>query len=148
MRLFDSLATIGAFALGTVLGYSSPAGAILSNYNKSDALNLTDTEISWFSSTSNLGALFGGPVGGYFINTFGRRGTILYSLIPWLVGWILLAAAQNFSMLILGRLVTGLIGGVTSLAVPTYIGELASPSIRGTLGTFFFINFTINGILF
>ena len=39
-------------------------------------------------------------------------------------------------MLILGRLVTGLVGGSMSMIVPTYIGEFSSPHIRGTLGKF------------
>ena len=78
-------ATMGSIAMGTVLGYSSPAGAILSNFSD-PALNLTESQISWFSSTMNLGALVGGPAAGFAINTVGRRGTMLYSIVPWLIG--------------------------------------------------------------
>lgn len=37
-------------------------------------------------------------------------------------------------MLMTGRIITGFCAGITSLVVPTYIGEFASPDIRGTLG--------------
>ena len=44
------------------------------------------------------------------------------------------AFAQNFAMLLVGRVLTGLCCGITSLTVPTYIGEYSSSDIRGTLG--------------
>ena len=40
-------------------------------------------------------------------------------------------------MLDAGRVITGLAGGICSVATPTYIGEISIPSIRGTLGNFF-----------
>ncbi|XP_042206691.1 facilitated trehalose transporter Tret1-like isoform X4 [Homarus americanus] len=45
--------------------------------------------------------------------------------------------ANNFVMLIVGRLLIGLCTGVTCIAVPTYIGEFSSPDIRGALGSCF-----------
>lgn len=37
-------------------------------------------------------------------------------------------------MLVVGRVVTGLIVGINAAAANTYIGEIASPDIRGYLG--------------
>ena len=84
---------MGGVSLGTVIGYSSPAGAILTNYTD-PALNLTDFENSWFTSSINLGALSGGPVAGMAINAVGRRGAMLCSIVPWLLGWSLLGKAK------------------------------------------------------
>ncbi|KAB7493670.1 Facilitated trehalose transporter Tret1 [Armadillidium nasatum] len=50
-------------------------------------------------------------------------------------------------MLVIGRLMTGTYCSLISLAVPTYIAEFSSPHIRGILGTFYQIMFSI-GIFF
>ena len=42
--------------------------------------------------------------------------------------------ASNLAMIVSGRIVTGICCGFVSLTIPTYIGEIASPDIRGLLG--------------
>ncbi|KAK8736027.1 hypothetical protein OTU49_005188 [Cherax quadricarinatus] len=140
-------ATMGALAAGTVLGYSSPAGAQLTSNSTSGSLHLTSEENMWFSSSMNLGALVGGPVGGICLNILGRRGTMLASSVPFIGGWLLIAFARNFGMLMTGRIITGLCTGITSLIVPTYIGEYASADVRGTLGSGFQLMVTI-GVMY
>ncbi|KAL7644086.1 UNVERIFIED_CONTAM: hypothetical protein RMT77_004909 [Armadillidium vulgare] len=127
-------ATIGAMTQGTIFGYSSPAGVILTNNSTNTGLHLTDFQNGWFSSISNFGSLIGCPLAGYCLNYFGRRGTIIYAVIPVLIGWMLIAVAQNFEMLLVGRIITGVYCSLISLAIPTYIAEFSSPQIRGTLG--------------
>ncbi|KAB7497329.1 hypothetical protein Anas_10010, partial [Armadillidium nasatum] len=82
--------TIGAMTQGTIFGYSSPAGVILTNNSTNTGLHLTDLQNGWFSSISNFGSLIGCPLAGYCLNYFGRRGTIIYAVIPVLIGWILI----------------------------------------------------------
>ncbi|RXG57652.1 Facilitated trehalose transporter Tret1 [Armadillidium vulgare] len=77
--------------------------------------------------------MIGCPIAGFSINVLGRRGTIIYSAIPVLIGWILIVFAQSFEMLVIGRLITGTYCSLISLAVPTYIAEFSSPHIRGIL---------------
>ncbi|CAL4174098.1 unnamed protein product, partial [Meganyctiphanes norvegica] len=139
-------ATLGAMAMGTVLGYSSPAGLQLTS-NSTSQIHLDANENTWFASTMNLGALVGGPLTGILMNNIGRKGTMIVSIIPFLLGWGLICFAQNFEMLIGGRVATGLCCGMMSFVVPTYIGEFASPEIRGTLGSGFQLMVTI-GLLY
>ncbi|XP_042206693.1 facilitated trehalose transporter Tret1-like isoform X2 [Homarus americanus] len=129
--------TLGALNIGTAMGYTSPASPQLMNNSTNSSLVITTEQNIWFTSTINLGALTGGLLGGVFINTLGRRGTMLASVLPLLGSWALLVFAQNFAMLVCGRVLVGLCAGVTSIAVPTYIGEFSSPDIRGKLGTCF-----------
>lgn len=136
-------ATMGALAMGTVLGYSSPAGPLLMSNATAGTVHLTKAQNSFFSSSMNLGALAGGPIGGVCLNKLGRRGTMLTSVVPFVGGWLFIAFAQNFAMLMTGRIITGFCAGITSLVVPTYIGEFASPDIRGTLGSGFQLMVTI-----
>ncbi|ROT83225.1 hypothetical protein C7M84_023587 [Penaeus vannamei] len=144
VQYFTALsATMGALAMGTVLGYSSPAGPLLMSNATAGPVHLTKAQNSFFSSSMNLGALAGGPIGGVCLNKLGRRGTMLTSVVPFVGGWLLIAFAQNFAMLMTGRIITGFCAGITSLVVPTYIGEFASPDIRGTLGSAFQLMVTI-----
>ncbi|RXG55872.1 Sugar transporter ERD6-like 6 [Armadillidium vulgare] len=140
-------ATIGALALGNILGYSSPAGLILTSNNTDSGIHLDRFQNGWFSSVSNLGSAIGCPLAGFAMDYFGRRGTLIYSIVPVLVGWILIIAAQNFAMLVIGRLVTGIYGSFVSLTVNTYVAEFSSAHIRGTLGVGFQLMLTV-GILF
>ncbi|RXG57691.1 hypothetical protein Avbf_12488 [Armadillidium vulgare] len=88
--LFLITATIGAMTQGTIFGYSSPAGVILTNNSTNTGLHLTDFQNGWFSSISNFGSLIGCPLAGFCLNYFGRRGTIIYAVIPVLIGWMLI----------------------------------------------------------
>ncbi|XP_018012769.1 facilitated trehalose transporter Tret1 isoform X2 [Hyalella azteca] len=155
-------ATMGALSMGAILGYSSPAGSQLKGPDlpPNVTLNvsnidcplihdepLTDNQISWFGSTVNIGALIGAPLGGVCINLIGRRTTMVATIAPFLLGWFLIEFANNFAMLVAGRIFCGICCGLVSLSVPTYIGEIASPDIRGLLGTGFQLMVVI-GILY
>ena len=42
--------------------------------------------------------------------------------------------AVNYAMLIIGRLICGISGGIGAAVVPIYIGEITSKEIRGRCG--------------
>ncbi|XP_071542325.1 solute carrier family 2, facilitated glucose transporter member 8-like isoform X1 [Panulirus ornatus] len=136
-------ACMGALALGTVMGYSSPAGPHLLSNSTQEWLQLSQEQYNWFSSSPNLGAAAGGLAGGPIINLLGRRGTIMASVLPCLVGWALIGGGQTFIMLLCGRVLTGICGGLTCVAVPAYIGEFASADVRGSLGSGFQLMITV-----
>lgn len=46
----------------------------------------------------------------------------MFCVIPFELGWLLLAYAQNRGMLYAGRIITGLACGIISLAVPVSFG--------------------------
>jgi MFS family permease len=63
------------------------------------------------------------------------------------IGYLMLAAAVNKWMLFFGRIVIGFGTGVTTIAIPVYVSEIASPNVRGMLGSFFQVMVTI-GVLY
>ncbi|KAG8142036.1 hypothetical protein E2320_006670 [Naja naja] len=71
----------------------------------------------------------------YFNDRLGRKLSIMFSSIPSVAGYLLMASAQEVWMLLVGRLLTGFAGGVTSAAIPVYISEISHPGIRGALGS-------------
>ena len=65
-----------------------------------------------------VGAIFGCPIGGWAIDKFGRKRTLLLCSVPFELGWLLISFAQNRAMLYSGRISTGLACGIVSLATP------------------------------
>ena len=130
-------------SLGCVLGYSSPSLPDLAT----DGL-LVGTQKSWYGSLITIGALCGSYAAGWMVEKYGRKSTIIYSTPPYvdLIGWLLLAAAEDYVVLYIGRIVTGFAGGMTTLCVPLYTAETSSKQIRGILGASFQIG-TTTGIL-
>ena len=85
---------------------------------------------------AQVGAILGSPL----LDMFGRKGTIILSTLPMIGGfWLIFAAGGNEGVveLLVGRVLTGVSVGLTSVAVPTYISEIAPANIRGGLGSIF-----------
>jgi MFS transporter, SP family, solute carrier family 2 (facilitated glucose transporter), member 3 len=52
-----------------------------------------------------------------------------------LVGGLIMTFAPNVYWLIPARFIIGFASGLSSVVVPVYLGEIAPPTLRGTLGT-------------
>nr|CAD7427427.1 unnamed protein product [Timema monikensis] len=142
--------TIGAFALGNVLAWTSPTADELSqttNNNLTSTL-MTQSEWSWVGSLMNIGAALVVLPVGYLIDRIGRKFTMLGLVFPFTAGWFLMVwAKQTVPLYYVGRIITGMMGGAFSLTAPVYVSEIAESDIRGTLGTYFQLMVTV-GILF
>lgn len=127
-------AVLGPLSFGFVLGYSSPAIPELSKISD-PRLRLNDDQASWFGSIVTIGAALGGLLGGWMVEKIGRKLSLMFCAIPFVFGFTIIIAAQNVWMLYLGRVLTGLASGLTSLVVPLYISEMAHERVRGTMGS-------------
>ncbi|KRF85118.1 facilitated trehalose transporter Tret1-2 homolog isoform X2 [Drosophila virilis] len=136
----------GAFAAGTLLGWTSPAETSIV---KEDfyGFEVTNENYSWVSSFMTLGAACVCIPIGFLINMIGRKWTMLLLVLPFVLGWALLIWAQNVVMMFVARFILGIAGGAFCVTAPMYTGEIAQKDIRGTLGSFFQLMITI-GILF
>ncbi|CAG7826804.1 unnamed protein product [Allacma fusca] len=138
-------ATIGAFGMGTVMAWSSPA---LPQVELSAKLGYpSDSDLSWVASLVPLAAVFAGPPTGQCIERIGRKPTMIALSVPFVLGWLLIAFAVNIPMMLVGRFLTGFCAGAFSLTAPVFISETAEDSIRGTLGSAFQLMVTF-GFLF
>ncbi|KAF4365025.1 hypothetical protein CsatB_026165 [Cannabis sativa] len=113
-----------------------------SNYCKYD-----NEGLQMFTSSLYLAALIATFGASYTTRSLGRRLTMLIAGIFFIIGTILNAAAINFVMLVLGRLMLGCGVGFANQAVPLFLSEIAPTRIRGALNILFQLNVTI-GILF
>ena len=92
-------ANLGAFGLGTGLGWSSPALPYLSNCNEENA-TIFDTELnnctlpeafddetaSWIGALFPIGAIFGALWTGLLMPVIGRKWTMMGLSIPFAIG--------------------------------------------------------------
>jgi MFS family permease len=136
----------GAFASGTALGWPAPAGPRLVGENDR-YFPITQSQFDWIASVITIGLAFSCLPIGYLMNKFGRKGMMLVLVVPFLVGWVLIIWAQNFTMMLIGRFILGLAGGCFCISAPQYSTEISEKEIRGILGTFFQL-LIIAGILF
>ncbi|KAJ6651836.1 hypothetical protein lerEdw1_016432 [Lerista edwardsae] len=127
-------AVLGNFNFGFALVYTSPVIPALEKDPES-RLHLTGETASWFGSVFTLGVAAGGLGTMYFNDRLGRKLSIMASAVPSVAGYLFMASAQDVWMLLVGRLLTGFAGGVTSAAIPVYISEISHPGIRGALGS-------------
>lgn len=77
--------------------------------------------------------MIGSLQGGLTMDRFGRKATIQLGALICLIGAVLQAAAQNLSMILVGRILAGWAVGLLSMSVPVYQAEFAHPSSRGLI---------------
>ncbi|XP_064080104.1 solute carrier family 2, facilitated glucose transporter member 8-like isoform X2 [Macrobrachium nipponense] len=136
-QIFSALsATLAGLAHGTVTTYTSPAGPKLQNpVSPLDGdLRLSKLEYDFFSSSICLAGAVGALCFGYVMNKWGRKISLMVTAAVITIGFAMIAAGPNFPVLMIGRLLTGFGQGGALLTVPSYIGEIVAPNIRGALG--------------
>ncbi|KAH9503210.1 Solute carrier 2 (Facilitated glucose transporter) member 8 [Bulinus truncatus] len=123
-------ALIGALNFGIAIGYSSPS---IPSMIKRGVLN--KDESSWFGSLLTIGALFGGPLGGWLIEKIGRKLSLSVLSVPFASGFFIIASASESYQCYFGRFLTGVGSGMVTVCVPIYIAEISTASMRGILGS-------------
>jgi MFS family permease len=88
-----------------------------------------------------VGAFISSLVVGRIGDLIGRRKTILYGSLIFVVGGALQTLATGIPMMLLGRVIAGLGVGSLSTIVPVYQSEISPPHNRGRMGC---IEFTGN----
>lgn len=79
------------------------------------------------------GAIVGAAVGGWMNDRYGRKKATIIADVIFILGAIVMAAAPDPYILILGRVLVGLGVGIASVTAPVYIAELSPSEIRGGL---------------
>ncbi|KAK1585876.1 quinate transporter [Colletotrichum navitas] len=100
------------------------------------------------TSAFQAGALGGAVLCFFITERLGRKWTLQANVVMFIVGAILMTVATDqLSFIYAGRVLTGLgCGGITA-TVPSYIGELSIPSIRGILTGLFEVAYQIGSVI-
>lgn len=124
------ISAIGGFLFGYDTGVISGALLILAG-----DYGFNDSQQELIVSMALIGAIVGSAVAGFTGDKFGRKPVVCAAAIAFIIGSILMAAANGYGLLLFGRFVVGLGIGVASNTVPIYIAEISSPESRGALVT-------------
>ena len=92
------------------------------------------------------GTVLGALLGGWPTDRFGRRATLLWIGILYFVSAVWSALATGVYAFIVARAIGGLGVGISTVAAPLYIAEIAPPAVRGRLAGLFQFNIVF-GIL-
>ena len=92
------------------------------------------------------GTVLGSMIGGWPTERFGRQKTLLWIGILYLVSALGSALATDVYSFMIARLIGGLGVGISTVAAPLYISEIAPPKYRGRLAGMFQFNIVL-GIL-
>ncbi|KAK2458317.1 Sugar transport protein 13 [Trifolium repens] len=109
-----------------------------SNYCKYD-----NQKLQLFTSSLYLAALVASMVASPVTRKLGRKQTMLFAGLVFIVGTALSALARTLTLLICGRILLGCGVGFANQAVPVFLSEIAPTRIRGALNIMFQLNITI-----
>lgn len=127
--------TIVAGIGGLLFGYDTGviSGALL--YIKDDFEEVKNSNFlqETIVSMAQVGAMIGAASGGWINDFFGRKKATLFADVIFTIGSLVMAAAPDPYVLILGRLFVGLGVGVASVTAPVYIAEASPTEVRGGL---------------
>ncbi|RCV43587.1 hypothetical protein SETIT_9G306000v2 [Setaria italica] len=126
---------LGGLLYGYDIGATSGATISLksSKFSGTTWYNLSSVQTGLVVSGSLYGALIGSILAYTIADFLGRRKELILSSISYLIGALLTAAAPNFAIMVVGRLLYGIGIGLAMHAAPMYIAETAPSRIRGML---------------
>ena len=86
------------------------------------------------------GTVLGSLLGGWPTDRFGRKATLLWIGVLYVISAVGCAYSWNVSSFIAARFIGGLGIGISTVAAPLYISEIAPPAYRGRLAGMFQFN--------
>ncbi|XP_018564814.1 facilitated trehalose transporter Tret1 isoform X2 [Anoplophora glabripennis] len=121
---------------GSSFTWSSPVlPKLLNNTTSPFGRSISPDEATWISSLVPLGAAVGPFALAYMADKFGRKITLLFLGVPFLLSHLILAFGNIVELYYVARFTIGLSAGGTFTIMPNYAGEIADKSIRGALGS-------------
>ncbi|WP_235524155.1 sugar porter family MFS transporter [Pedobacter sp. Hv1] len=100
----------------------------------------------WLVSSGLLGCIIGVIITGFISDRIGRKKSILFAGVMFLLSALGCAFANNFNFLVLARLAGGIGVGMASVLSPMYIAEFAPAKSRGRMIAYYQLAITV-GIL-
>jgi predicted MFS family arabinose efflux permease len=120
----------------------SPLGAIIM-----PALNITAAQFGVAVSAYAFSAGISGILAAGFADRFDRKRLLLFFYVGFTLGTVLCALAPTFHVLLLGRIVTGLFGGVMGSIILAIITDLFALRLRGRVMGFVQTAFAASQVL-
>lgn len=150
------LSAFGSLLFGLDIGYIAPIlecesfkrdVAHVKNWN-SPTSKIPDATQGFIVGSFSIGCILSSfpVISSFFLDGVGRKVSIIVGAAVFLIGSILQCLANSISVMVAGRLISGVSIGLLSAVVSLYQSELAPPSMRGALGSIYQLMITA-GIL-
>ncbi|XP_015118083.1 solute carrier family 2, facilitated glucose transporter member 1 [Diachasma alloeum] len=115
-------------------------------------LDETELNIIWGAVVSIflIGGVTGSLLASWIADKYGRRGALAIGNLCGIVGailFLLVPTLNSVEVLMLGRLMVGLSGGIATSVLPTYVTEIAPLKQRGAVGVLCQLGITV-GVFF
>jgi MFS family permease len=101
--IFALCAAINSCNLGYDIGVSTNAGALIQR-----DLDLTDVQRELFVGSLNFWSIFGSLFAHWICDKYGRRHSFRVAAVSFIVGLVVMALANGYTMLMIGRVFVGL----------------------------------------
>ncbi|QSZ34333.1 hypothetical protein DSL72_005924 [Monilinia vaccinii-corymbosi] len=88
---------------------------------------------SLITSILSAGTFFGALIAGDLADWFGRRTTVIFGCLVFIIGVILQTISTSLPLLVVGRLVAGFGVGFVSATIILYMSEICPKKVRGAL---------------
>ncbi|CAG0886236.1 unnamed protein product [Cyprideis torosa] len=132
--------------MGLLIGFSS-VGFASFNDDPNRPFTLSDSQKGSLGSAQWLGAAIGTSISGMASSKLGRISLIRGSLLPYIVGWLMVRHASSFGVMYAGRFISGFDLGVVSVPYGTYLSETTRSKIRGRATTVLSAFFTLGALI-
>lgn len=112
------------------MAWTSPF--IVKIVNDTENYNITENEASYFATIHPLSIIIFSLIAPKLNDFISRRTGVIITVIPQISFWILTAIAKNVYTFYAARVLSGLGDTLHYCSVPMYLGEIATPSVRGS----------------
>uniref|UniRef100_A0A1B6BZ15 Major facilitator superfamily (MFS) profile domain-containing protein n=1 Tax=Clastoptera arizonana TaxID=38151 RepID=A0A1B6BZ15_9HEMI len=138
---------LGCFNVNLGILFAIPGIAIGGLMDEREAFHITSFEASWFGSLPFIVITLGSIIAGFLQELMGRKGTLLLSHGPAIIGLVLLYLSNTVPILYLSAITVGFCAAFSQATLMSYSGEVFQPQLRGTLssvqGVFFNIGYIV-----
>ena len=108
---------------------------------------LTTGGEGWYVGCALIGSILGVLIAGMMSDFLGRKKTMLISALLFSISAIGCAVSQDFTQLVIFRIVGGFVIGIVSIVSPVYISEVSPAEVRGTMVSLYQLFITIGFLL-
>ncbi|KAG6600121.1 Sugar transport protein 10, partial [Cucurbita argyrosperma subsp. sororia] len=137
----------GVTSMPSFLAHFFPSVVLkMKSAHESEYCKFDSELLTLFTSSLYLAALVASFGASIITRKFGRKPSMFFGGLSFLIGSILNGVANSIVLLIIGRLLLGVGVGFANQSVPVYLSEMAPTKIRGALNMGFQMAITI-GIL-
>nr|CAH7730983.1 unnamed protein product [Callosobruchus chinensis] len=113
--------------------WTSPYTPVLIHDKKH--FNITEEEASHLPTIPYVTVALSSPFVPILSDKFGRKYAALMSAIPYFISWILKAFSRSVYIFYVSQALQGISECIVYSAIPMYVGEVATPMIRGRFGS-------------